>query len=667
MVNCLNKKLGKITALVLILAFGSGGAAYAAEKLTLNLKGADIQAVIDTVAELTGKSFIVDPRVKGKVTIISTRKMSPDDVYQMFLSILDVHGFSAVESNDVVKILPDADAKHASTPNRGEGDELVTQVVEVNNIAAAQLVPILRPLVPPQGHLAAHAQTNTLIISDRAANVARLVRIIGRIDQPSSGEIEIIQLQNASATEVVRILTALEQQERKKDPKSASSAPTLVADDRTNSIMVGGDKSDRLQLRAIISHLDTPTETTGNTKVIYLRYAKAKDLVSVLTGVADVSKKGARGGKPAAAASASPIKIQADETTNALVITASQGELKSLEGVIRQLDIRRAQVLVEAVIAEVSSTKAAELGMQWLFDGTPGGEGPVGLINFSGAGGGGILGTAAAISSGQAPGGLDGMAIGVGQFNSPTLNFAGLIRALDSNGTSNVLSTPSLLTLDNQEAEIIVGQQVPFKTGTTAPTGGTSPAIPYTSIKRENIGITLKVKPQINEGNSVQLEIEQTVDSLAPSLDGAADLVTNKRSLKTTVLINDGEMIVLGGLIEENLVESEQKVPWLGDIPLLGWLFATRTTTKVKTNLMVFLQPKIIRDGMTATHYSSGKYNFMRAQQLDVREEGVTLMSDDEAPVLPSLEEWLALPPSFEETDSGKATAKGELDAVDHE
>ena len=386
--------------------------ALARDVTTLNFRGTDINAVISSVADITGKNFIVDPRVKGKVTIISTKPMSQGEIYEVFLSVLDVHGFTAVPSGEVIKIVPDADAKHSGMPMVDEGDkvrgeEAVTRVVQIEHVSAAQLVPILRPLVPPQGHLAAYPQSNVLIISDRMHNIDRLINIIKRIDQPSSGEIEIVPLQYASASDLVRVLTTLEQQSKKTGQQPVTEKLTLVADERTNSILIGGERAERLQLRAIISHLDTPAEVEGDTHVIYLRYAKAKDMVPVLTGVAEAdSKKEAATKAPvagraarSAGSSSSILNIQADESANALVISAPSMVYKSLEAVVRQLDVRRAQVLIEAVIAEVSSEKEAELGVQWLLDGS-GGDKPVGVVNFGGSSG--IAGVAGAAASGGA-------------------------------------------------------------------------------------------------------------------------------------------------------------------------------------------------------------------------------------------------------------------------
>lgn len=628
------------------------------ESNTLNFKNADIRAVISTVAEVTGRNFIVDPRVKGKVTLISNRAMAGDELYQVFLSILEVHGYSAIPSGEATKIVPDADAKHsampfASTRRPGAGDEAVTRVLQIEHVTAAQLVPILRPLVPPQGHLAAYPQSNVLIISDRATNIDRLVSIIKRIDQPSSGEIEIVRLEYAGASDLVRVLTSLRQQATK-GPKARK--PMLVADERTNSILIGGERADRLQLRAIISHLDTPSEVVGDTHVIYLRYAKAADLVPVLTGVGDTQKdQGKKGKKAAPPNQKQPFNIQADESTNALVITAAPSVYRSLESVIRQLDVRRAQVLVEAIIAEVSSDRAAELGVQWLLDGS-GGDNPVGAINFGGSGTSisSIAGAAAGASSGDAAGAAisalgAGATLGLGKFNSGSFNFAGLIRALEGDGSTNVLSTPNLVTLDNQEAEIFVGQELSIPTGSFSNTGSnTSSVNPFTTFERKQVGIRLKVKPQINEGDSIRLDIEQSVDGISAGSAGAGNIVTSERSINTTVLVDDGKVLILGGLIKDDLVETVQKVPLLGDIPLLGALFRYKSVQKVKTNLMVFLRPTILRTQADSLNITRSKYNFIRAKQLQLAATGVGLLSDESHPVLPLPEEFLELPAPFD-------------------
>jgi len=622
-----------------------------AQPVTLNLKDANISAVISTISEITGKNFIVDPRVKGKVTIISSRPMESDEVYQVFLSVLDVHGFSAIPSGSVIKIVPDASAKQDALPladarDPGRGDEVVTRVIELNHVSASQLVPILRPLVPQQGHLAAYVPSNILIVSDRAANIARLLDIIKRIDIPSSDAIEIITLQFASASEVVRILTALEQRGGgKKRAAGVSGTPILIADERTNSILIGGGKSGRLRLRTIISHLDTPLANQGNTRVIYLRYAQAKDLVPVLTGVSDIVEQQKGKGGAAGAAKKIPVNIQADENTNALVITAPADIFRSLESVIMKLDIRRAQVLIESIIAEVSTNLNNELGVEWIIDGTESsGTAPVGIVNL----GGGLVDIVSSIVAGQAPSIGQGVTLGAGRFEEGKTRFAILVRALQGDGNTNVLSTPTLVTLDNEEAEIVVGQEVPFLTGAFSTPGGAvgNPANPFQTIQRKNVGLTLRVTPQINEGNSIKLDIEQQVDSLNAS-PIAVDLITNTRSIKTTVLVEDGQIIVLGGLISDNLKETVNKTPLLSDIPLLGGLFTRRSTSKEKTNMMVFIHPTIIRDEDVAQNVTRAKYNWVRDRQLEVREKKHLFLDDDEVPVIPPLDNYLSVPPSF--------------------
>lgn len=603
---------------------------------TLNFSDTDITAVIAAVSEMTGRNFIIDPRVKGKVTIISHHAMSASEIYDVFLSVLKVHGFAAIPGDNVIKIVPEVGAKQdairtATGKYPGDGDEFVTRVIEIKYVNAAQLVPILRPLVPQRGHLAAYPGSNMLVVSDSAANITRLVKIIRRIDQASGDEIEVIPLQHASASEVVRIITRL----KPGDPKQPEQVK-IVADERSNSVLVGGDKSDRVRLRALISHLDTPVAVGGNTHVIYLKNAEAKNLVPVLTGVS----QSVSGGKGKTTATSENIIVQADENTNALVINAPPDVFRSLRNVVQKLDVRRAQVLVEAIIAEVKLDKTRELGVQWLFDGSSKDQ-AVGFINFSSIGGlGGILSTPPTLS--------DGIGIAGGDF-SGTTRFGALLKALSGDSESNILSTPSLVTLDNEEAEIVVGQNVPFLTGSYSSTGGGStPTNPFQTVQREDVGLTLKIKPQINEGNAIKLEVDQEVSSVTDSTLGV-DLITQKRAIKTNVIVEDNQVVVLGGLVQDELRETEQRVPGLGDIPILGWLFRSSRTTKVKTNLMVFIHPVILRDGAISANYTADKYNFIRAKQMATREDGVSLMYDDESPVMPEMKEILKLPPSFEE------------------
>ncbi|MCC8987976.1 MAG: type II secretion system secretin GspD [Candidatus Contendobacter sp.] len=633
-------------------------AAYAAP-VTLNLKDADINALVESMSVLTGKNFIVDPRVKGKVTIISAKAMDEKELYEVFLAVLGVHGFAAIPGDNVTKIVPAAGAKQESVPtvelrSRVEADQIVTRIIQVQNVSAAQIVPILRPLIPPQGHLAAYTPTNVLIISDTAGNVERIAAIIARIDLASNEEVEIVALRHASATEIVRVLTALEQGKGRGDPAAATgTTPRMVADERSNSILLSGDKATRLRLRALITHLDTPVDSGGNTQVIYLRYAKAKDLMTVLQGVSkSLSSETARNapmpaGQPGAppggssSGGSSLVDIQADESTNALVITAPSDLIRSLRSVIAQLDVRRAQVLVEAVIAEISAEKTAELGVQWVAYGNS-------VIGFTNLGSGNaslanIVSLAAQVDAGSttlpaADRVPQGLHMAVGDFSGDN-QFGALISALAKDADTNVLSTPTVVTLDNEEAEIIVGQNVPFVTGNYTTSTGSSAASsvgnPFQTIQRDDVGIKLKVKPQINEGNAVKLEIAQEVSSVVPSANAATQgPTTNKRSIKTKVLVEDGQVLVLGGLIDENLNENAQKVPFLGDIPLLGNLFRYRGTTKLKRNLMVFLHPVILRDSAQGALHTNDKYSYIRDQQLAARERADYLLPNVQPPLL---------------------------------
>ena len=634
-----------------------------AAPVTLNLKDADINALVESMSVLTGKNFIVDPRVKGRVTIISSKSMDEKELYEVFLAVLGVHGFAAIPGDKVIKIVPAAGAKQENVPTvdsqrRLEPDQIVTRVIQVQNVSAAQIVPILRPLIPPQGHLAAYMPTNVLIISDSAANVERIASIISRIDLASNEEVEIVALRHASATEIVRVLTALEQGKTRADPAAAGAGnpPRMVADERTNSILLSGDNTSRVRLRTLITHLDTPVDAGGNTQVVYLRYAKAKDLMTVLQGVSkSLSNDAARnapspgqpGAPPGGSSSASAgnlVDIQADEATNALVITAPPELIRSLRSVIAQLDVRRAQVLVEAVIAEISAEKTAELGVQWAVSGNS-------LIGFTNLGTettslANILGLAAqansddltALSAARIP---QGMQMAAGDFTGNN-RFGALISALAKDADTNVLSTPTVVTMDNEEAEIVVGQNVPFVTGsytssTSTGSGDNSNSLanPFQTIQRDDVGIKLKVKPQINEGNAVKLEIEQEVSSVVPSANAATQgPTTNKRSIKTIVMVEDGQVLVLGGLIDDNLTESAQKVPLLGDVPLLGNLFRYRSTSKLKRNLMVFLHPVILRDPSQGTLHTSDKYSYIRQQQLTARENADYLLPNVQSPVL---------------------------------
>jgi len=631
---------------------------------TLNLKDADIQTLIATVSEITGKNFIVGPNVQGKVTVISNKPMKPDEIYDTFLSVLQVHGYAAVPSGSMIKIVPEVMAQqNASGRLNGaahrEPDQIVTQIVPVKHVSAMQLVPILRPLMPQGAQLIAHTASNSLVISDRAGNVERMISIIHRIDTVSDAGVEVIPLHHASAVELARTLTQLA------ETKGAESAeqPRILADERTNSILLAGGKSGRLRMRALIAHLDTPVANGGNTQVVYLNYADAKDLVPILQGVASTltgETPPGKGGKSAAGGSAeagTSATIQAHEGDNALVISAPPAVFRSLDAVIRELDIRRAQVLIEAVIAEVSDETANELGIQWQ---VPAGDSShvIGGTNFTGnSTGNNILTATAGLNSSNGPVATVGNGFNLGYLSSVTVNgtkllsLGALVSALRSNGRNNVLSTPSIMTLDNQEAMIKVAQEVPFVTGSyTTNTGGsgsnttTGIGNPFQTIQRKDVGLTLTVTPHINSGDSVRLDIHQEVSNLLPPVQGAVDLVTNKRELKTTVMVKDDSLLVLGGLISDNVKDNVQKVPALGDIPLIGNLFRYRSNDHVKQDLMVFLHPRILRDAASEASLSQEKYNFLRTQQLQMRENDELITPKAQQPMLPAIHDFLASP-----------------------
>ncbi len=596
-----------------------GATAHAANDkgVSLNMRDVDIRTVIDTVADVTRRNFLVDPRVKGKVTIISAKPMKREELYDAFLSILQVHGYAAIESGNIVKVVPDASAKQIGGPtytgdlDQVDDDSLVTKVIAMQYVQAAQLVPVLRPLVPQNGHLAGYPDSNVLIITDRESNIARLSRIISRIDRPTGDEIEIIRLEHASANEVVAVITKLQGPKK----KGGASRHLLASDERSNSILVSGDPAERVRIRGLIAHLDIPLERTGDTNVIFLKYALASELTTLLQGRFKV-QKGAKGkGNPTRT-----VDIQADTYNNALVITASPKEFRNIQNVVRQLDIRRAQVIVEAVIAEVSTDLSQELGVQFAA-GDRDGSGPILGTNLGPNSLPGILQSVAAGTPVTTPAGLS---LAAGSVAAGAFNWVVLINALAGDAATNILSTPSIVATDNEEAEIVVGQNVPFVTGqytTTTSGSGTGSTVnnPFQTIERQDIGITLKIKPQINEGSSVRLEIVQEVSSLAATSVSASDLVTNKRSIQTTVTVEDSQIVVLGGLIEDRYQDSEQKVPLFGDIPGLGQLFRYNSTKKIKQNLMVFLRPTILRDPALANRYSGQKYSYLRGRQLEAQ------------------------------------------------
>ncbi|MFC5079278.1 Type II secretion system protein D precursor [Vibrio thalassae] len=633
--------------------------AVSANEFSASFKGTDLNEFINIVGRNLDKTIIVDPSVRGKVDVRSYDVLNEEQYYSFFLNVLEVYGFAVVEmDNGILKVIKAKDAKTSAIPVVGDsdtitanGDDVVTRVVTVKNVSVRELSPLLRQLNDNAGagNVVHYDPANIILITGRSAVVNRLTDIIRRVDQAGDKDVEVVALKNASASEMVRIIDALNKTtEAKSTP--AFLQPKLVADERTNSILISGDPKVRERLRRLIRQLDTEMATKGNNRVQYLRYAKAEELVEVLKGVSENLQKEKQGGSKQAVAAGSEVMISAHPDTNALVITAPPDIMKALLEIIQQLDIRRAQVLIEALIVELADVDGANLGVQW------GDVSSGSMVQFSNTGasiGSVMLGREEAKDKvttetryrpdgtpynvetkttgdytklAQALGGVQGAAVGIALGD-----WTALITAVSSTSNSNILSSPSITVMDNGEASFIVGEEVPVLTGATA---GSNNSNPFQTVDRKEVGIKLKVIPQINEGNSVQLTIEQEVSNVLGA-NGAVDVRFAKRQLNTSVMIQDGQMLVLGGLIDERAAESESKVPFLGDIPYLGRLFTSTSTTVEKKNLMVFIKPTIIRDGMTSDGITQRKYNYIRAEQLFKADKGLTLMDNAHIPILP--------------------------------
>jgi general secretion pathway protein D len=630
----------RLSVLVAALAFtltGIVGAQSAdknnGQRITPNFKDADIAQVIEAVAAATGKTIIPDPRVRTtQVTMLSQTPMTPAAFYEAFLALLQVHQFVAVESGGIIKIVPDANARQM--PNidlpdhvRSGSDELVTQIIAVQNVNAAQLVPVLRPLMPQAAHMAAYPAGNILILSDRASNVSRVMRIIQRIDQQGDNEVDIINLQNASASEVVRVVNTFFAQQAAAEGGGASPV-RVIADDRSNSVLIGGDKSARLRIKALVAHLDTPLENGGDTQVVYLQYAdaekiatKLKEQISATVAITGGAPAAGGGGGGVSASADRSTTIWAEPETNALVITAPAKVMRSLRSIVDKLDIRRLQVLVEAIIVDVQVKKDAELGVNWaVWSNDSDTRIPVGSF-ISPVGGVNLAQLAQAIDNPSAvPAGSipAGTTFGIGRIAATGVNFAAMLRALQGDSNTNLIGTPSAVTMDNQEAQLKVAQEVPFITGQFTNTGSTNngEVNPFTTVQRQEVGTILKITPQINQGGAlVQLKIEIESSALSGTTGDANSAITNKRTISTNVLIEDGGIVVLGGLIQDGDRRGEQRVPYLGRIPILGALFKTRSRSVEKNNLMVFIRPKILHDGLDAAIATDAKYNYILHEQ----------------------------------------------------
>lgn len=604
------------------------------ERVTLSLDNADIRDLINWAADFTGKNIIVHPNVKGKVTVVAGDPMTHAQAFDVFMSVLQVNGFSLVEQGDAWKVVPDALAKQQAIPvvdeqTRAPGEALVVRTVRVENISAAQLIAMLRPLIPQTGHLAAYADTNTLIVADRAANIEQIVRLIKQLDRAGAIDIELVPLEFASAKEVKQVINELLQGGGKQAGNDVQPL-RIAVDERSNAILLTGDPVTRQQLKKVIERLDQPLSGEGNTAVVYVQYASAADLKPILEGMSGSIQKTEKDQQIADV----EVSIQVNEELNALVLTAPPSLLETMKGVIAKLDVRRAQVLIEAVIVEVTEGTGNKLGVKWIagndddvFAGFENDFAETPIVDSDGN----VLSEFNPFS--LAPANLARSGLNLGFLSGTDVRVA--INAMASESNTNILSTPTIMALDNEEAEILVGQNVPFITGEQLLSGSNND--PFTTIQRQDVGTTLKVTPRVNNNNSVTLEIEQTVENVLPSSEGAADIVTSKREIRTKVLIDDGAILVLGGLIEDKVTEVNQKVPLLGDIPGIGRLFRNSDKTVDKINLMVFLRPKILSNQVAGYEETRRRYRDMQEKQLHLRDNTSRVWDWNRGEALPDL------------------------------
>jgi len=639
-----NHKTNLLRAIVLLvlLPFISLAHGQEAETWRLNLKDADIRAFVTQVADITGYSFVVDPRVKGKVTVLSSAPMNKDEIYDLFLAVLNVHGFTAIPGEEVIKVVQQVDAKQSAeilerfpeTPS----EQLITRVIQIDNANALELVPILRPLVAKYGHLAGVAAANALIISDHSSNIQRIEQIVRELDSPSKYEVEVIQLQEAWVGDMVTLLQELAPDELgRAGGDNAARKYSITADERSNRLILRGDETFREKMRGLIRQLDQPSATGGTTKVLRLKHADAKNLTEILKGVmGELAKEGSgSGGSAGGSRPQSNFAVFADEGLNALVVRGEPSLMQEAEQIVAALDVRRAQVMIEAAIVEISDELGQDLGVQVAVGDESGESSPVAGTNFGNVGRslGEVL--SAILTESAITPAVGGITVGAGQRNEDGVSWGILLQALSTSAAANLLSTPSIITLDNQESEIIVGQNVPFRTGQSTVTGdGTTN--PFTTIERRDIGLTLKVTPTISADGLVRLVVEQTTENVADSIEDASDIVTNKREIKTTVLADDGETIVLGGLTRDDYQVNKSKVPLLGDIPFIGRLFSSESERRVKRNLLVFLRPKIMLGKEEAVAVTSDKFNQLWDVNLNIREK-LGVPTEEQRPTVDAL------------------------------
>lgn len=619
----------RTAAICLALLFAAPGFAAEQDKTSLNFVNADIPEVIRAISHISKRNFLVDPRVKGTINIVTATPVTSDQAYNMLLSALRLQGFATVESNGVTKVMPEADAKlYIGELSSGQTrkDQLVTRIFPLQYESAAQLVNIVRPLVAPNNVVVAYPNTNTLVVTDYASNLRRIEQIVRAIDQPPTEAPVTIPVNHLSAVDLVQTINRLMQDTAPGGaPADGSSRFVLLADARSNSLLLRSNNPDRIaRVRDLVKTLDVKTSSPGNIHVVYLKNAEATKVAQTLRAVMSgeaVAPAPTPSASPAAATPAAGGMIQADQASNALIIIAPDAVYNNLRSVVEMLDVRRAQVFVEALIAEVSADKVAKFGIQWqALSGAAGATNTAkvfGGTNLVPRGSGNILDVAAS------PGNLaEGLNVGVvkGQLTIPgvgtVLNLGALANALETDANANILSTPNLLTLDNEEAKIVIGQNVPFITGQYAQTGAATTASPFQTIDRKDVGLTLRIKPQISEGGTVKLQIYQEVSSVDPtSLTNPAGIITNKRSLDSSVLVDEGQIIVLGGLIQDQVSTTESKVPLLGSIPILGALFRYETRQHTKTNLMIFIRPHVLRTRTASNSLTQDRYDYLRSEE----------------------------------------------------
>ncbi|HBA9186169.1 TPA: type II secretion system secretin GspD [Escherichia coli] len=656
------KKKKYLLSLILMAALCSPSSRAEENTFTASFKDTDLKSFIETVGANLNKTIVMGPDVQGKVSIRTITPLNERQYYQLFLNLLEAQGYAVVPvENNVLKVVKSGAAKTEPLPLTGEGhenyvgDEMVTRIVPVRNVSVRELAPVLQQMtdLDGAGSIVNYEPSNVIMLTGRASVVKRLTEVIQRIDREGNRTEEVIPLGNASASEIARVLESLTRNSSENQPATLKSQ--IVADERTNSVIVSADPATRDKIRRLIRRLDSEMERSGNSQVFYLKYSKAEDLVDVLKQVSGTLTSAKEEAEGTTGSRRDVVSIAASKHSNALIVTAPQDIMQSLQSVIEQLDIRRAQVHVEALIAEVAEGSNINFGVQWMSKDTGfmqfanGTQIPIGSLSMAVSQAKPQKGSTVISENGattinpdtegdlsrlsQLLSGFSGTAVGVVKGD-----WAALVQAVKNDSGTNVLSMPSITTLDNQEAFFMVGQDVPVLTGSAV---GENNSNPFNTVERKKVGIMLKVTPQINEGNAVQMVIEQEVSKVEGQT--SLDVVFGERKLKTTVLANDGELIVLGGLMDDQAGESVAKVPLLGDIPLIGNLFKSTADKKEKRNLMVFIRPTILRDGMAADGVSQRKYNYMRAEQIYRDEQGLSLMPHTAQPVLPAQNQ--ALPP----------------------